>query len=390
MYALLFADTGLSTGQISTLFALWSLTGVLAEAPSGLLADAWSRRALLRAGPLLTAAGFTLWVWAPSFWSFAAGFVLWGLGGSFSSGALEALVHDELERTGAAKTYPAVMGRARTAEMLGVVASMAVAGPLLRVGGFALVGAASVAACLLAAAAAHTMPEGRRKPGGDDGAGDADSDDTGAGAGAGQGGDGRTGDLGTARGEDTRRVRPRRWPVGALLLVPAVAAVWGALDEYTPLLVRETGAGDGEASWYLLVIWAGAAAGGLLAGPAERRFGPRGGGRGLGVLLLVSAGLLATGALWGSPSATAALVGVSFAGFQLATVLADAGLQAAIRGPRRATITSVAGMGTDLAVIATYAAYGVLSLPHGLTFALLATAYAVPAALLILRRRAPR
>ncbi|WP_448321555.1 MFS transporter, partial [Streptomyces sp. CO7] len=172
VYALLFADTGLSTGQISTLFALWSLTGVLAEAPSGLLADAWSRRALLRAGPLLTAAGFTLWVWAPSFWSFAAGFVLWGLGGSFSSGALEALVHDELERAGAAKTYPAVMGRARTAEMLGVVASMAVAGPLLRVGGFALVGAASVAACLLAAAAAHAMPEGRRKPdtpGGDGG-----------------------------------------------------------------------------------------------------------------------------------------------------------------------------------------------------------------------------
>ncbi len=48
-------------------------------------------------------------------------------------------------------------------------------------------------------------------------------------------------------------------------------------------------------------------------------------------------------------------------------------------------------MGTDLAVIATYAAYGVLSLPHGLTFALLATAYAAPAALLIIRRTgAPR
>ncbi|NYV74870.1 MFS transporter, partial [Streptomyces sp. UH6] len=61
VYALLFADAGLSVGQVSSLFALWAVSGVLAEAPSGAWADAHSRRAALRAGPLLTAAGFALW-----------------------------------------------------------------------------------------------------------------------------------------------------------------------------------------------------------------------------------------------------------------------------------------------------------------------------------------
>ncbi|WP_280871906.1 MFS transporter [Streptomyces sp. MJP52] len=360
VYALLLADTGLSVGQISSLFALWSVTGVLAEVPSGAWADAHSRRAALRAGPLLTAAGFALWVWAPSYWSFAAGFALWGLGGALASGALEALVHDELARTGAVARYPAVMGRARTAETLGVVASMAAAGPLLEAGGYTLVGLVSVGACVLAAGAAHVMPE-HRGPG--DGPHEADGADEPDGAGA-------------------SRVRPARWPAGALLLVPAVAGVWGALDEYTPLLVREAGAGDGQVSWYLLVIWAGAAAGGLLAGPAERWCGRRG----LALLLVVSAASLAQGALLGAPLAVAALVGLAFAGFQLATVLADARLQRAVRGPGRATVTSVAGMGTDLAVVAAYGAYGALGASHGLTFAVLASAYAVPAAFLLLRR----
>ncbi|WP_369695909.1 MFS transporter [Streptomyces abyssomicinicus] len=387
MYALLFADAGLSVGQVSSLFALWAVSGVLAEAPSGAWADAHSRRAALRAGPLLTAAGFALWVWAPSYGSFAAGFALWGVGGALASGALEALVHDELTRAGAAARYPAVMGRARTAETLGVVASMAVAGPLLEAGGYALVGAVSVAACVLASAVAHTMREHR---------GPTDMPEhrgpTGPGDGRTPSGeaDGRTpsgeADGRTPSGEgDERRVRPARWPAGALLLVPAVAGVWGALDEYTPLLVREAGAGDGQVSWYLLLVWAGAAAGGLLAGWAGRWCGRRG----LALLLVASAALLAAGAWLATPLGTASLVGLAFAGFQLATVLADARLQDAIQGPGRATVTSVAGMGTDLVVIATYAAYGALGAPHGLAFTVLACAYAVPAALLLLRRRPP-
>ena len=82
------------------------------EVPSGVWADAVSRRALLTLAPLLSGAGFGLWVLAPSYEAFALGFVLWGAQGALQSGALEALVYEELERTGAEGRYPRLMGRA--------------------------------------------------------------------------------------------------------------------------------------------------------------------------------------------------------------------------------------------------------------------------------------
>ncbi|BFO19842.1 hypothetical protein SHKM778_62300 [Streptomyces sp. KM77-8] len=147
VYALLFSDAGLSVEQISSLFAVWSVTGVLLEVPSGVWADTVSRRLLLCAGPLLTGAGFVLWVAVPSYGAFAAGFLLWGAGGALASGALEALVHDELSRLGAAGRYARVMGRARAAGMVAVMAAMGLAGPVLAWGGHTAAGAASVLVC---------------------------------------------------------------------------------------------------------------------------------------------------------------------------------------------------------------------------------------------------
>ncbi|MEU2190949.1 MFS transporter, partial [Micromonospora sediminicola] len=164
LYVLLFADTGLSVGQISTLFVLWAVAGILLEVPSGALADALSRRLLLCLAPLLTAAGFALWVLLPSYPAFAVGFLLWGAGGALRSGALEALVFTELDRLGAADRYARLIGRTRTAEVLGAVGSGVLAGPVFAVGGYLAVGAASVATCLLAAAVAARFPEHRTAP----------------------------------------------------------------------------------------------------------------------------------------------------------------------------------------------------------------------------------
>ncbi|MGW1275007.1 MFS transporter, partial [Streptomyces sp. NPDC002491] len=151
VYALLFADAGLSVGEMSSLFVLWSLTGVLLEVPSGAWADAVSRRLLLWTGPLLGAAGFALWVLFPSYWAFAAGFVLWGARGALGSGALEALVYEELDLAGAADRYAVVMGRAHAVGQGAVLAATGLAGPVFAVGGYPAVGAASVLACLLCA-----------------------------------------------------------------------------------------------------------------------------------------------------------------------------------------------------------------------------------------------
>ncbi|WP_371581685.1 MFS transporter [Streptomyces sp. NBC_01314] len=359
VYALLFSDTGLSIWQISSLFALWSVTGILLEVPSGAWADAVSRRLLLWLGPLLTAAGFALWVIVPSYWAFALGFVLWGVRGALGSGALEALVYDELDRLGAADRYARVIGRAQAVGMVAVMAAMGLAGPVLDLGGYQAVGAASVLGCVLTSVVATRLPEHRP-------------------AAAGEGD--RVSTLTTLR-TGIAEVRRDRSVRGALLLVPAVGAVWGALDEYTPLLVRDTGVAEQTVPYLLLVIWVGPTLGSLLTGVGERMSTA-----GLGVVLAGSAFALAVGALMGTPAGIG-LVAVAFGGFQLVNVLVDARLQDRIAGERRATLTSVASMGTEMATVAVFAAYALIgaSHAHGVAFAVFAVPYLVTAIVLVRR-----
>ncbi|MFJ3671658.1 MFS transporter [Streptomyces sp. NPDC090106] len=358
VYALLFADTGMSLWQISSLFALWSVTAVVLEVPSGALADAVSRRLLLWTGPLFNAAGFALWVLVPSYAAFAAGFVLWGVGGALCSGSLEALAYDELDRLGSAGRYARVMGRVRAARLVATMASIGLAGPVFALGGHRAVGAASVAACVLAAVVATRLPEhrGRRESGG-------------------------AGWWATLRG-GLAEVRGNRSVRGALLLVPAVAAVWGALDEYTPLLARDTGVAEATVPYLILVVWTLVTAASLLAGSAERL-----GTTGLARLLAGSAVALAVGAATGTPAGIA-LVGLAFGGFQLAEVVADVRLQHRIDDTRRATLTSVAGLGTELVTVVTFAAYALLgrAASHGTVFAILAVPYLAVAVVLGRRR----
>ncbi|MEV6816453.1 MFS transporter [Micromonospora sp. NPDC051296] len=358
VYALLFADTGLSVRQISSLFVIWALAGIVLEVPSGAWADATSRRRLLCLAPLCTAAGFALWTFTPSYPAFAVGFVLWGAGGALASGALEALVFDELDHLGAADRYARTIGRARTAGTVGVLGSILLAGPVLGLGGYLAVGAASVAACLLAAAVAARFPEHHRPA--------ADAEEPGWWPGL------RAGIV-EVRGD--RAVR------AAVLLVAAVTAVWGALDEYTPLLARDTGVALTTVPLLLLLVTVGQIAGGLLAPAGQRLRTP-----GYALLLAGSALALAGGALLRRPAGFL-LVAVAFCGLQLASVLADARLQARINGPGRATVTSLAGMATDLTIIVVYAGFGLVATVagNGVAFAVAAVPYLLVAATLATR-----
>ncbi|MEH0844927.1 MFS transporter [Micromonospora sp. CPCC 205711] len=386
VYALLFSDTGLSIAEISTLFVIWSTASILLEVPSGAWADAVSRRLLLCLAPLLAGAGYALWVVVPSYPAFAVGFVLWGAAGALSSGALEALVFTELDRLGAAGRYARTMGRARTAGVLGVLASVGLAGPVLAVGGYPAVGAASVLTSLLAAAVATRLPEHRGPsapadlpvPAGSPGA---SGSPVVAGSTADDGDDlGWLASLGAGLAEARADPRVR----AAVLLVPAVTAIWGALEEYTPLLARDTGVPGSTVPLLLLLISAGVTLGGLLAPAGERLVS-----RGYAVLLGAAALALAVGAGLRHPVGFA-LLGVAFCALQLATVLADARLQARITGPGRATVTSVAGMATGLAIIAVYGGYALVAGAAGNAVAFVAAA--VPylgLALWLLIRRPP-
>ncbi|MGN9837730.1 MFS transporter [Nonomuraea sp. H19] len=347
VYTLLFADAGLSVAETSSLFVIWAVTGMVLEVPSGAWADTVSRRLLLCLGPLLAGTGFALWILFPSYWVFALGFVLWGAEGALVSGAFEALAYEELERLGQESRYAAVMGRAESAGLVADAVAIGLAVPVFAVGGYLAVGVASVVACLVCAATALALPEHRTPA-------------TGA-----------AGSYSAVLRAGIAEARTDRGVLNAVLLVAFVTAIWGALEEYVPFLGIETGVAKTAVPLLILLVWIGATAGGLLSGAARRM--PA---RAYALTIALAALAMAAGAMSGHPAGFA-LIAVAFGVFQLAGVVADARLQERISGTARATVTSVAGLGTNLVTLGVYLAYGAASsyVSHGVTFAILVAPY---------------
>nr|WP_064570866.1 MFS transporter [Gordonia sp. LAM0048] len=378
LYAVLFADpgvpgAGLGPAEISALFVIWSVSSVIVEVPTGVLADRLSRRKLLVVGPMITASGFALWTAAPSFLSFATGFVLWALGGSLRSGTTQALVYDELVRLGRTHDYARLSGRMRAAAALGVIGGTALAAPLFSWGGYGLVGVASVVACLVCSLLSAMLPEtraDRNRP---------DHDD-----------------LGSADGEPdpgwyaivrSGRRSLRTQPVARRMLLLGVALTWvAALDEYLPLLIGSFLGDDAGGSGHtdpggvallMTVVSVGDIAGALAAG-RFRSVAAIGPAVGLGAIALIGA------ALWGHPVAALG-VAVAFGVLGWARVVADAELQDRLSSTSRATVTSLAGMGEEVVAILAYAGWALGSAwlgPAGL-FVVAALPYVVVSGMLI-------
>lgn len=336
LYALLFADSGLSGGQIASLFVLWSAASIVLEVPTGALADVLSRRLLLLAGALLTAVGFGLWTFSPSYPAFAAGFILWATGSALQSGTLEALVHDELAAIGAESEYQRLSARAYTASTAAMIVGTVSAWPLFAWGGYRAVGVVSVITAIATGLVALTFPS---RP--------MDSA-------AGEPGGIRAwfGMLrsGLAEAAGVRHVR-------RLVLLAALVPGFGALDEFFPLLAGDTGAATAAVPLLVAVI-----AIGQLAGSASAERPAR--GRTVGLATAAGALMITAGALSDSPWGLL-LVAAGYGAWQHCAVVADARLQAAVRGPARATVTSVAGLGAELGAIALYVLWGLAVGPLG-------------------------
>ncbi|MGW9349744.1 Major Facilitator Superfamily protein [Nocardiopsis flavescens] len=386
VYALLFADHGLSVAQIASLFMLWSGVGLVVSVPAGALADVVPRRYLLAAAPVFAGAAFSLWLLFPGYAVFALGFVLWGAGGALSSGALEALVHDDLSWRGAAERYARVMGVTRALGVAAVGAATLAAVPVMAWGGYAAVGVVSVAVCGVCALAGLALPENRPPA-------------PGAGAEASGGAvpagahrphhPSAPGEAGADPEEEpatpaeyvaalragVREARRDRRVRGAIVLLVVVTSFWGMLDEYVPLLVSGHGVSAAGVPAVLAVVWAGVTLGGLSAGVLARL--PV---RVFAVLLGAAGVAVAAGAVLGGVPGWV-LLGAGFGVCQAASVVADARLQERITGRSRATVTSVAGLGTDLVTTAAYPLYAVVFAVsgHGWAFAVFAVPYLVAA-----------
>ncbi len=307
---------------------LWSTVGFVAEIPSGALADRFSRRGALIASSLFQAVGYVLWIVLPGFVSFAAGFVLWGFGGALASGAFEALLYEGLVERDAENHYVKVNSAVNAIGLLSQIPSSGLAALLFWMGGYDLVGWVSIAICLAASLLAAQLPE----PGGQTGQHEYHSSY-----------------FATLRsGLSEALAQPL---VRAAVIAAAVIGGLDGLEEYFPLMAKIWGVPTAIIPIAVLGLPLAGAAGAALGGRASRLSA-----RTLAAILFGALAVLATTALVALP---AGLVGVAvFYGLhQMILVVIEARLQDRIEGPARATVTSVASLGTELVAIVLFAAW---------------------------------
>jgi MFS family permease len=342
LYAVMFAEQGLSTGQISLLLVVWSAVAFLLEVPTGALGDRFSRRHVLAVAQLFRATAFLLWWLVPTFAGYAAGFVLWAIESAMTSGTFEALVYDELRARGEEAGYARLLGRAESASLLGVVLGGLLSAPLVTLG-FAPVLWASAIASLLTGAVALSFPTASAV--------------------------GRTAEhryLTHLREGVGVAMRDRA--VRRILLFSAAMLGLGAIDEFFPLLLRDAGIANPAISIWIAVSCLGAGLASLVAYRAMSTSYRQVAGLGLGIALtLIAAAVL------GGIAVPVALVGYEAVSVVQRVVL-GAQLQAAISSESRATITSVQGLTAELIALACFVVFGHVSSSAGNDTATIAVA----------------
>lgn len=314
LYALFFDESGLSDAQISVLLAIWSATAVVFEVPSGAIADRFSRRSSLVAAGLLQALGHAAWVVFPSFWGFAAGFVLWGLGGTLTSGSFEALLYDGLAANGDEEQYGRLNARIDTIELISQVPVAVLATALFSLGGYEWAGWASVAMCLASSVVALRFPEPPRES------------------------EEHESYFATLRAGLKESVPIKR----AVIAVALVYAI-DAFEEYFTLLVQD---------WHVPTIWVPLATIGVpLLGAAGASLGGRLPFRGW--VLFASGLVLIVAAVLAVPFAIV-LLGLFYGLYRFVLVHVETELQHRIESDARATVTSVAAIGSEFVAFVIY------------------------------------
>lgn len=333
-YTVMFAERGLTPGQIGVALASWSLVGLVLEVPCGVLADQHSRRWLLCIAQLLRCGGFVVWIAVPNFWGFLVGLMLWGMKSATLSGAFEALVYDELKAAGRETDYARVFGQTQASRFAGVLAASLGAAGLTIVApdiGYDTLIWASVATGVAAAGSALLLPNAPPAL------------------------------KAARRGYVAHLVRGAREAMSLpgvpslLLFIAAMQAVVLANADYWQLFGRDVGLSKSGIALFLAALYAVGAATASLA----HRF------RGLSpftlYLFLIAAGAaLAVGAVtyqvW-----SIVLPMVFVALYWLVEVNMDARFQHALKAETRATVASVKGFATQAGTSVLMLGFGLIA-----------------------------
>jgi MFS family permease len=130
VFTVLFLDYGLTLEQFAILNIVWALTIVLAEVPSGALADIVGRKRLVVFAAIMMVVEMALIVFAPIgassllFWLFLANRICSGLSEAAASGADEALAYDSLKALGREDDWSRILQRTTQVVSVGFFMTM--------------------------------------------------------------------------------------------------------------------------------------------------------------------------------------------------------------------------------------------------------------------------
>jgi MFS transporter, DHA3 family, tetracycline resistance protein len=167
VYAVYYAQVvGLNPFQLVSVGTTLMVVILLAEVPTGVVADVYSRRLSIIIGTALVGAGFVLEGSVPTFSAVLAAQLVWGVGHTFTSGALEAWIADELGGRDAGPVYIRGGQVGQVGGLLGIGASVALASLALnlpmQISGVVLVVFAVLLALIMPEHGFNPAPRGER------------------------------------------------------------------------------------------------------------------------------------------------------------------------------------------------------------------------------------
>jgi len=126
--ALFLLDRGFSLTQYATVDAIWYVSTLVFEIPTGVITDRYGKKVSLLIAALSLSLSLFILALGGSFLSMVIAYVLWGFASSFESGTYDALIYDTLKQIDREEDYRKVMGQAKTLTILAGALGSAAAG----------------------------------------------------------------------------------------------------------------------------------------------------------------------------------------------------------------------------------------------------------------------
>lgn len=336
IFTLLFQHNGLNPFQISLLIGIWSATQLLLEVPLGVLADKFSRRDLLIIAVVLLAIGFSFWLHG-GFVFYALGFILWGVKNALTSGTLESFVYDELNNYDKVELYEKVNGKMEGAFWIGVMLSAAFGGLIAEIS-FNLVLISSITTSILSGLTLLTIRNVKA-----------------------------TRSTGETKyfivlKKALKEIKHNSRLLQIIVFICLIFAVYGAADEYWPLIFNDFGINLGFVGILVALVYGSFS----LAGYTIHLFDSNK-FKNIDYFLIAISGILfiTVGLIKSVYLLPLVFLGIYL--FKIANIKFDAKFQHSIQSDQRATVSSLKSLSFEIVYLLFVVTFGFISTKLGLT-----------------------